>query len=201
MTTTARSIRRHAPRRMLAVATLVLGVAVAAAVPRDVFSQAGGTAVVSGLAVGAPTQSVPVLDVTGAYKGKRVCYVCEFQDDPNILAFFKDTSEETERFILALDELYLENRDRNFKAVAMIVAGPEASGWLESLSESKGLSIPLVVFRRGPADVATRLFELDPDVQNTFLLTENRFVVANVAGITPDRFDLVAQAAADMLAQ
>ena len=156
--------------------------------------------IVSGLAVGAPTQSVPVLDVTGAYKGQRICYVCEFQDDPNILAFFKDTSDATKQFILQLNELYAQNKSGNFKVVATIVAGPDASSWLEQLSETEKLEIPLVVFRRGPADVATRLFEINPEIHNTFLLTQNRFVVANVAGISPDEFALVADATASMLA-
>jgi len=156
--------------------------------------------VVSGLVVGAPTQSVPVLDVTGAYKGQRICYVCEFQDDPNILAFFQDTSDETERFILRLNELYVQSKPGNFKVVAAIVAGPDATSWLEQLSESANLEIPLVVFRRGPADVAARLFELNPEIHNTILLTENRFVVANFAGISPDEFALVADATASMLA-
>lgn len=166
------------------------------------FSAAGlAQDVVSGLAVGAPTQSVPVLDVTGPYAGQRICYVCEFQDDPNVLAFFKDASDETEQLILELDALYRKYRDQNFKAVAMIQAGPDASGWLEELNESWELEIPLVVFRRGPADVAARLFELNPDVQNTFLLTENRFVVANVSGIGPNDFEAVTDATVAMLAR
>jgi hypothetical protein len=195
--------RRDAQLRRIAIATALL---LAAAAAVTTISQAvraqttDASAPISGLAIGAPTQSVPVLDVTGAYKGQRICYVCEFQDDPNILAFFTDTSDLTEALIVELNALYLANRDRNFKAVAAIVAGPEASGWLESLSESAGLEIPLVVFRRGPSDVAARLFELNPDVQNTFLVTENRFVVANVAGITPEQFGLVADATASMLA-
>ena len=93
-----------------------------------------------------------------------------------------------------------EHKDSNFKVVASIVAGPDASAWLEALSESAGLEIPLVVFRRGPADVAARLFELKPDVHNTFLLTENRFVVANIAGISPEKFGLVTDATHSMLA-
>ncbi len=30
----------------------------------------------SGLPLGATTQSIPVSDVTGPYKGERICYVC-----------------------------------------------------------------------------------------------------------------------------
>jgi len=165
---------------------------------------AGTTAVlaeiVSGLDVGSPTASIPVVDVTGAYAGQRICYVCEFQDDPNVLAFFRDTGEETADLIIRLNALYLEHKDENFKAVAAIVAGEEAAPWLEELNARADIEIPLVVFRRGPKDVAVRLYELNPEVDNTFLVTVNRFVAANVSGIAPEQFDQVAAATARMLA-
>jgi hypothetical protein len=155
---------------------------------------------VSGLEIGAPTHSIPVLDITGAYKGARICYVCEFQDYPNVLAFFRETGVETAELILQLNDLYVENKARNFKAVAMIVAGEEATGWLEDLNESADIEIPLTVFKRGPRDVAARLYALNPDVENTFLVTVDRFVFANVADIGPDQFDRVVRASEDMLA-
>jgi hypothetical protein len=157
--------------------------------------------VVSGLEIGAPTQSIPVVDVTGQYKGQRICYVCEFQDDPNVLAFFRDTGDDTADLILQLNELYVQNKDRNFKAVAAIIAGEEAKPWLEELNASADIEIPLVVLRRGPKDVAVRLYELNPEVENTFLVTVNRFVAANVSAIEPDQFGQVAEATAQMLSQ
>lgn len=162
---------------------------------------AAAAEVASGLAAGAPTISIPVLDVTGAYAGKRICYVCEFQDDPNVLAFFQTTGDETARLIRELDALYAAKRDEGFKAVAMIVAGPEAQTWLHELDAAEDLEIPLTVFNRGPRDVAARLYELNPDVANTFLVTRQRFVVANVSGIGADDFDRVVAATEQMLSQ
>ena len=156
---------------------------------------------ISGLEIGAPTASIPVVDVTGAYKGQRICYVCEFQDDPNVLAFFRDTGDDTANLIIQLNELYLRNKENNFKAVAAIVAGEEASNWLEDLSASARIEIPLVVLRRGPRDVAVRLYKLNPEAENTFLVTVNRFVAANVADIAPGEFGRVTEATAQMLAQ
>ncbi len=155
----------------------------------------------SGLEIGTPTQSIPVVDVTGAYAGKRICYVCEFQDDPNVLAFFRDTGEDTAEMIVQLNKLYLENKDRNFKAVAAIIAGESAKPWLEELSASAGIEIPLVYLRRGPQDVAMRLYDLNPEVDSTFLVTVNRFVAANVSGIGPAEFGRVAEATSAMLAE
>jgi hypothetical protein len=155
--------------------------------------------VISGLEVGAPTQSIPVMDVTGTYKGRLICYVCDFQDDPNVLAFFRSTGEETAQLIRELNQLYLTNRDDNFKAVAMVVAGAEAKDWLAELAEAEHIEIPLTYLRRGPQDVAVRLYELNSDVENTFLVTVNRFVTANVSDIEPGEFGLVADAAAQML--
>jgi hypothetical protein len=156
--------------------------------------------ILSGLEVGAPTVSIPVLDVTGAYAGQRICYVCEFQDDPNVLAFFRDTGEDTAELIIRLNELYLEHKDENFKAVAAIIAGEEAAAWLEELNARAHIEIPLVVLRRGPKDVAVRLYALNPEVENTFLVTVNRFVAANVSAIEPEDFAQVSEATLQMLA-
>ena len=156
--------------------------------------------VVSGLEIGAPTLSIPVVDVTGPYAGKRICYVCEFQDDPNVLAFFRGTGDDTARLIVELNALYLARRDEGFRAVAMIVEGEASVAWLEALNEREQLEIPLTYFRRGPADVAARLYEINPEVDSTFLVTIDRFVVANVSGIEPDQFDRVVAAADAMLA-
>jgi hypothetical protein len=155
----------------------------------------------SGLAAGSPTPSIPVWDVTGAYKGQRVCYVCEFQDAPNVLAFFRDTGGDTGALIERLNALYVEHKSHGFKAVAMIVAGEEASPWLEQLNASKQIEIPLTVFKRGPRDVAARLYELNPEAANTFLVTRNRFVAANFVDVDAGEFDRVASAAAGVVSQ
>jgi len=137
----------------------------------------GGVAgVVSGLARGTTTPSVPVLDVTGRYTGKRICYVCEFQDDPNVIAFFRDSVEKTADLIVQLDKLYRQEKTKNFKAVAILVPGPDAKPWLEELSKSRNIEIPLVVLAQGPKDIGYRAYKLNPKVANTFLVTSNRVV-------------------------
>jgi hypothetical protein len=185
-------MRNHGHRGSF-VGSLALAALIATAVP--VCAE-----VVSGLDVGAPTVSIPVLDVTGPYKGQAICYVCEFQNDPNVLAFFRDTGDSTAKLIVELNDLYVKNKGRNFKAVAMIIAGDTAKPWLEELQAQKHLEIPLVVLRRGPKDVAVRLYSLNPAVENTFLVTVDRFVAANVTGIEPGEFGRVADATATMLA-
>jgi hypothetical protein len=156
--------------------------------------------VLSGLPAGAQTESIPVFDVTGPYKGERICYVCDFENAPNVLAFFRDASDGTAKQIVQLNQLYLKNKDRNFKAVAMVVAGESAKKWLEDLNRSANLEIPLTFFSKGPKDVAARVYKLNPAVQNTFLVTVNRAVVANISDIEPGEFGQVADATAQMLA-
>lgn len=158
-------------------------------------------AVTSSLAVGESTLSFAVFDVTGAYAGKRICYVCEFQDDPNILGFFQEANEETADLIVKLDELYKANKDSKFKAVAVVVAGMDAKPWLEELKQAKGIEIPLVVLKKGQKDVAVRMYKLDPTVKNTFLVNINRLVQSNISGIDPDSFGVVENAMKQMLAQ
>ncbi|HYM00512.1 MAG TPA: hypothetical protein VEZ90_16275 [Blastocatellia bacterium] len=156
--------------------------------------------IVSGLAIGATTQTIPVTDVTGPYKGERICYVCDFDKAPNVLAFFRDTSDATAKEIVQLNDLYVKNKSRNFKTVVMIVAGGSAKKWLEELNRSMRLEIPLAFFTKGPKDVAARVYNLNPAVANTFLVTVNRSVVANISDIGPEQFKRVADAASEMLA-
>lgn len=156
-------------------------------------------AVVSGLVVGKPTPSIPVMDVTGPYAGKRICYVCEFQDDPNVIAFFRDAGQDTAELIVQLDELYRQHSESGFKVVAIIAAGTEATPWLTELDASRSIDIPLAVLPKGPKDVGNRLYELNPEARNTFLVTVNRAVHTNVADIAPSEFSQIAGAVADML--
>ena len=156
--------------------------------------------VLSGLPIGATTQTIPVTDVTGPYKGEKICYVCDFDKAPDVLAFFRDTSDATAKEIIQLNELYIKNKSRNFKTVAMIVAGESSKKWLEDLNRSAHLEIPLTFFTKGPKDVAARVYNLNPAVANTFLVTVNRTVVANISDIGPDQFNRVADAASEMLA-
>jgi hypothetical protein len=154
----------------------------------------------SGLPVGTSTQSIPVSDVTGPYKGERICYVCDFENAPNVLAFFREPSDDAARLIVQLNQLYLRNKDRNFKAVVMMIAGSGAKKWLEELSRSEKLEIPLTFFTKGSNDVAGRVYKLDPEVRNTFLMTVDRTVAANVSDIGPSEFSQVAHATEEMLA-
>jgi hypothetical protein len=156
--------------------------------------------VLSGLPIGATTQTIPVTDVTGPYKGEKICYVCDFDKAPDVLAFFRDTSDATAKEIVQLNELYTKNKSRNFKAVAMIIAGESSKKWLEDLNRSTHLEIPLTFLTKGPKDVATRVYNLNPAVANTFLVTVNRTVVANISDIGPGQFNRVTDATAEMLA-
>src|ERR1700689_3710992 len=83
---------------------------------------APGADVVSGPPVGATTMSIPGSDVTGQYKGQLVCYVCDYDRAPGVLAFCRGPSDDTAKQIIQLNDLYLKNKSPNFKAVAMIVA-------------------------------------------------------------------------------
>ena len=165
------------------------------------FATAGSTgvsSVKSGFDVGETTQSFTVMDVTGKYAGKRICYVCEFQDEPNVIGFFNETSDSTADFIAKMDGLVKSNAGLN--AVAVIVGGEEAAPWLADLSKERGLEIPLVYLRKGKKDLAVRLYRLSEEVDNTFLVSVNRKVMANITDIAVNDFTQVADATAAMLA-
>ncbi|HEX5226929.1 MAG TPA: hypothetical protein VFW44_04430 [Bryobacteraceae bacterium] len=157
--------------------------------------------VASGPATGATTMSIPVIDVTGPNKGQLICYVCDYDKAPDVLAFFRDTSDETAKEIVQLNDLYLKNKSRGFKAVAMIIAGESSKQWLEDLSSAQHLEIPLTYFRKGPKDAAVRVYNLNPAVANTYLVSVDRSVVANFSDVAPDQFGRVADATSQMLAK
>lgn len=190
---------------LLKVVTLCgLSALAGAAVANDTAPVAAAAvtgATASGLAVGKPTLSFTVVDVTGAHKGKRTCYVCEFQDDPNVIGFFQKSGDDTAAMIEKLNGLYQANKDKGFKAVVVLVEGPNATAWLEELSAAKKIEVPMVVLRKGKDDLAVKMYELNPEVGNTFLVNRNRLVVENVSGIGVNEFDKVVTAAGKMLAQ
>ncbi len=153
----------------------------------------------SSLPVGSLTESIPVSDVTGPYKGERICYVCDFESLPNVLAFINGPSEDAAKLIVELNRLYLKNKARNFQSVVMVMAGSSSKKWLEDLNRAEKLEIPLTYFTKGLKDPGLKVYKLNPEVKNTFLVTVNRSVAANISDITPDEFVQVADATEKML--
>jgi rhodanese-related sulfurtransferase len=153
--------------------------------------------ITSGRPVGAITPSFRVLDVTGKYKGEETCYVCEYGTAPTVIAFFQNTGDDTADLIVKLDKLV--NARKDLKAVAVIEAGPDAKPWLEKLAQDKGIKIPLVVFQNGTKDSGVRVYKLNLDAKNTFLVNDKRLVVANFANVSDDTFQQVADASSKML--
>src|SRR5688572_18481084 len=100
------------------------------------FVTGAGAQVVAGLVPRTQTPCVTVLVVTGPYAGKRICYVCDYQNDPNVIALFRDADEQTAELIVQLDKVYRQEKKRNFKAVAILVPGLEVRPWLEELRKS-----------------------------------------------------------------
>jgi hypothetical protein len=84
--------------------------------------------------------------------------------------------------------------------VAMIIAGSDSRKWLENLNRTEKLEIPLTFFTKGPKDVAARIYQLNPDAQNTFLVTVNRTVTDNVSDIGSGEFGQVIDATEKVLA-
>jgi len=59
----------------------------------------------------------------------------------------------------------------------------------------------MVVLKKGQKDVAVRMYHLDPEIKNTFLVNVNRIVMANLTEIESGSFDQVAEATTRMLAE
>ena len=98
-----------------------------------------------------------------------------------------------------MNKLVEQDKSRHLKAVAVIISGMDARPWLEKLNQEKGIKFPLVVLKKGPKDLAVRLYRLNPKVDNVFLVNIKRKVIANISGINTDDFQQVADAANKML--
>lgn len=163
-----------------------------------VLAAGAGPAVASGRAVGEITPSFVVLDVTGAHKGEPICYVCEYQGAPTVIAFFRQGDAETAQLIERLDEL--AQREKQLKFVAVLTSGPGDRGWLEALAREKSITIPLTVFKDAPNDRNAKLYKLNTEAANTILVSDKRRVTANLTNVSPDEFAEVEEAASRMLA-
>lgn len=160
---------------------------------------AGASKIVSGRAVGETAPSFPVLDVTGSHQGKVICHVCEFKDDPAVFAFFRETGDEMAVLVKQLDQLARQNP--GLRVVAIVTGGPDSQPWLQQFAQRNGITIPLAVFRKGPDDVAMKLYKLNASARNTILVNVKRKVAANFVDVSPDNFHMVTDAILKVLAQ
>ncbi len=152
---------------------------------------------VSGRQVGAVTPSFRVIDVTGKYKGQDTCYVCEYGEAPTVIGFFQKPSDEAAALIVKLNALVTSKKD--LKGFVVMVEGPDTKDWLEKLAADKGITIPMVFLAKGPQDLGVRIYKINTQAQNTFLVNDKRQVDANFVNVTGDTFQQVADSTNKML--
>ncbi|MGA9882085.1 MAG: rhodanese-like domain-containing protein [Candidatus Acidiferrales bacterium] len=165
----------------------------------DTASTDSSAPLTSGRPVGAMTPSFRVIDVTGQYKGQQTCYVCEYGAAPTVIAFFKGPSDQAADLIVKLNKLVTANSQKNLKAFVVMVNGKESKPWLEKLAADKGIKIPMVYLLNGPKDVSARLYHINDQADNTFLVDNKREVRTNLVNVTGNSFNEVTQATTQML--
>jgi rhodanese-related sulfurtransferase len=151
---------------------------------------------VSGRQVGEPIPSFRVIDVTGKYKGQPSCYVCDYGEKPEVVAFFKTASPETEALIVKLNQLAKQQPTLNFE---VILVAPTAKLWLERLAVRDKITIPLTYLRDGQKDIGIHVAKLNLATLNTTVIGTNRLVVANFVNLNPMNFWKLSEAAKAML--
>jgi hypothetical protein len=137
--------------------------------------------------------------VTGKYKGQETCYVCEYGTAPTVIAFFDNPSDQAADLIVKLNALAHQDASKHLKAFAVMVNGPESKEWLEKLAQDKGIQIPLVFLKKGPKDLGVRLYHINTQAKNTFLVNDKRQVIANMVNVDDSTFQQVAEASTKML--
>ena len=138
-----------------------------------------------------------MIDVTGKYKGQDTCYVCEYGEAPTVIGFFQKPSDEAAALIVKLNALVTSKKD--LKGFVVMVAGPDTKDWLEKLAADKGIQIPMVYLAKGPQDLGVRVYKINTQAQNTFLVNDKRQVESNFVNVTGDTFQQVADSTNKML--
>jgi rhodanese-related sulfurtransferase len=170
----------------------------APAAPADTTVASTSGPLTSGRPVGAVTPSLRVIDVTGKYKGQDTCYVCEYGTAPTVIGFFQKPSDQAADLIVKLNALVQSNK--NLKGFIVMISGPDSKDWLTKLAADKGITIPMVYLAKGTQDTGMRLYKLNPSVDNTILVDDNRTVFANFVNTTDGTFQQVVDASTKMLA-
>ena len=152
---------------------------------------------ISGRQIGAVTPSFRVIDVTGKYKGQDTCYVCEYGEAPTVIGFFQKPSDEAAALIVKLNALVTSKK--NLKGFVVMVEGPDSKDWLEKLAADKGITIPMVYLAKGPQDLGVRVYKINTQAENTFLVNDKRQVESNFVNVTGDTFQQVADSTNKML--
>src|SRR3984885_12185961 len=152
---------------------------------------------ISGRQVGAVTPSFRVIDVTGKYKGQDTCYVCEYGEAPTVIGFFQKPSDEAAALIVKLNALVTSKK--NLKGFVVMVEGPDSKDWLEKLAADKGITIPMVYLAQGPQDLGVRVYKINTQAENTFLVNDKRTGESNFVNVTGDTFQQVADSTNKML--
>src|SRR5438552_17939713 len=178
---------------------LVVLIGVVSLIAFGVPCLAGQSKTVSGLAVGETTPSFPVLAVTGPHKGKEVCYVCEFIGAPTIFAFFRQTGDEMASVVKELNELARRNKD--IRAVAIIIEGRDSQPWMEKFAQENSITIPLTVLRNGKDDIAMKVYKLNANINNTIMMSVKREVDANLVNVNAENFKMLTNALSKVLDQ
>lgn len=172
--------------------------ATTATAPAATETAASSGPITSGRPVGAVTPSFRVIDVTGKYKGQDTCYVCEYGEAPTVIGFFSGPSDQAADLIVKLNSLAEKESSKNLKAFVVMVNGADSKPWLEKLAQDKDIHIPMVYLARGTKDLGVRLYKINPQAKNTFLVDDKRQVVSNLVNV--DDFQQVAEASEKMLA-
>ena len=179
---------------------LVVLIAVSSLIAFGAPCSAEQSKTVSGLAVGEMTPSFPVLAVTGPHKGKEVCYVCEFFGGaPAIFAFFWQAGDDMASVVKELDELAGRNKD--IRVVAIIIEGQDSRPWLEKFAQENRITIPLAVLRKGRDDIATKVYKLNANMNNTILMSVKRRVAANLVNVNTENFTILTNTVSKVLDQ
>jgi hypothetical protein len=63
--------------------------------------------------------------VTGPYRGKQHCYVCELKDEPAVLVFARRTDEATARLLQGLRDAVRERRQEKLFAWMVFLGAPD----------------------------------------------------------------------------
>jgi len=148
-----------------------------------IAASAYAAVVESGLKLGAAPGPFQVVDVTGPFKGKQLCYRCRYGAAPVIAAFINGDATKAEKVVVDLQKIVDAHKAQGLKSFVVFMTGPESKDAILKIAATKKITIPLVFLPKGTKEDDIAAYNINPEAKNTVLMWKEVAVKGNFVNV------------------
>lgn len=152
-----------------------------------------------GLKPGSTPGAFQVVDVTGPFKGKRLCYRCQYGLAPVMAAFINGDATKSADLIAKLQKIEDTNKEKGLKSFVVFMSGPELKDAIQKIAAEKKITIPLVFLPKGTSEGDIAAYKISPEAKNTILLWKGSNVKSNFVDVDTTKVASIEKAVDTML--